>query len=336
VRVIFARISWMTFYKGSPDDIPRGQMAYVAERRGPVAERFNFRPIGNSVYGYVTQTHGTPYHLERIDSAAHDAEQLDGVLVVFVAARPSELGSGQFVVGWYRRARLYRDYRYAPRAASRQGSPYCCEAAVRDAFLLPTRRRTWRIPTGRGGMGQAKVRYFDPRQAWMRKILAQVAEFSGPSLVAEPEAEVEAIAAAAGESGHAGGQGFAVDARICRLVEERAVAVAKRTYSAAGYDVRVVGQPFDLYCRRKAASEKDVWVEVKGTQGTADQVILTHGEVKFYARRYPRTELFVVNSIRVENGTARGGKWVRYRRWRAAETLLTPITYWYRLPTRNS
>jgi hypothetical protein len=336
VRVLFARISWMTFYTGSPDDIPHGQMAYVVERRGPVAERFNFRVVGKSVYGYVTQTRGTPYRLGRIDSAARDAEYLDGVLVVFVAARPREFGGGQFVVGWYRRTRLYRGYRNVPRLASRQGSPYCCEAAARDAFLLPTRRRTWQIPTGRGGMGQTKIRYFDRRQAWMRQILAQIHEYSGPSLVAEPEAEVEVIAGAAGEAGQAGGQGFAVDPRIRHLVEQRAITLAKRAYSAAGYDVRVVGQPFDLHCRRKVGTGKDLWVEVKGTQGTPHELILTRGEVQFYSKRFPRTELFVVNSVRVNNGTAHGGKPVRYRRWRVRAEALRPITYWYRLPTESS
>lgn len=43
-------------------------------------------------------------------------------------------------------------------------------------------------------------------------------------------------------------------------------------------------------------------MEVKGAQATAHQVILTRGEVEFYAKRFPRSELFVVNSIRVENG----------------------------------
>jgi hypothetical protein len=185
-------------------------------------------------------------------------------------------------------------------------------------------------------MGQAKIRYFDRRQAWMRRILAEIQDYSGPSLVAEPEAEVEAIAAAAGEVGQAGGQGFAVDHRICRLVEQRAIALATKAYFAEGYEVRVVGQPFDLHCRRKAGTRKDLWVEVKGSQGTAYQVILTRGEVAFYSKRFPRTELFVVNSIRVENGAARGGKPVRYRRWRARAEALKPIAYWYRLPAQSS
>ena len=170
----------------------------------------------------------------------------------------------------------------------------------------------------------------------MRRVLGQIGEYSGPSLVAQPEAEVEAIAAAAGEGGEAGGQGFAIDPRTRRLVEERANAVAKRTYSNAGFDnIRVAGQPFDLHCRRSSGSREVLWVEVKGAQQTVDQVILTRGEVEFYSKHYPRTELLVVNSIRVENGNARGGKPIRYPRWRPRAQALRPITYWYRLPAGN-
>ena len=84
----------MMFYNGSLKDTPHGQMAYVVERRGPVAERFNFSPVGNIVYGYVTQTRGTPYRLGRIDSAARNADYLDGVLLVSWPHGPARLVGG--------------------------------------------------------------------------------------------------------------------------------------------------------------------------------------------------------------------------------------------------
>ena len=56
------------------------------------------------------------------------------------------------------------------------------------------------------------------------------------------------------------------------------------------------------------------------------------GSPEFYSKHFPKTELFVVNSIRVENGAARGGSLLRYCRWRARADALRPITYWYRLP----
>jgi hypothetical protein len=340
MRVLFARISWMTWYKGDPNDQPLSQMAFVKERQGPVWERFNFSPVEGRIFGYVAPSGGAPYQFGRIDEDAADSDHLDGVLLVFMAARPTEFGGGQVVVGWYRNATLYPTWREPKpgdrRFRDRKDWGYCCECAAPDAVLLPTPVRKWKIPHGRGGMGQAKVRYFEAGHPWMRRILDEIKEYTGASLVAQPEVEAEAVTAITGELAQAGGQGFAGDPRVRRLIEERAIALAKKTYSAAGYEIKVAGQPFDLHCHRRSGAPTDLWVEVKGTQGEAREVILTNGEVKFYSKRFPQTELFVVDSIRVENGAARGGKAVRYRRWRARPDALRPITYWYLLPVRNS
>jgi hypothetical protein len=340
MRVLFARLSWMTWYKGDPNDQAVSQMAFVTERQGPVWERFNFSPVNGRVFGYVAPSGGAPYQLARIDGGAANAQHLDGVLLIFVAARPPQFGGGQVVVGWYRNATLYATWREPNRHdrqfLDRKNWGYCCECAAHDAMLLPTTVRTWQIPHGRGGMRQAKVRYFEPRNRWMRRILDEIQRYTGPSLVSRPEVEAEATAALGGELAHAGGQGFAVDPEVRHLIEERAIALAKKAYSGAGYEVRVAGQPFDLHCHRKSGDPKDLWIEVKGSQGQAREVILTHGEVDFYSKHFPKTELFVVNSIRIENGAARGGSPQRYRRWRARVDALTPIAYWYRLPARTS
>ncbi len=179
-------------------------------------------------------------------------------------------------------------------------------------------------------------RYFEAGRPWMRRILDEIKQYTGPSLVERPDVEAEAVAAASGELAQAGSQGFVGDPQVRCLIEERAIALATNAYSAAGYRVKVVGQPFDLHCRRKSGAPTHLWVEVKGSQGQAREVILTRGEVEFYSKRFPDTELFVVKSIRVANGTARGGTPVRYRRWRARADALRPITYWYRLPSRHS
>jgi len=340
MRVIFARVSWMIWYKGDSNDQPLSQMAFVKERRGPVWERFNFSPVSGRLFGYVAPSRGTPYRFARIDRRAVGADRLPGVLLIFAAARPQEYGGGQAVVGWYRNATLFPKWRRPQpkdeRFADRKNWGYCCECAEREAVLLPTPLRQWQIPHGEGGMGQTKIRYFDPTQHWMQRIVDQIKRYTGPSLLTRREVEVEAVAAATGEGVLGGAYGLAMDPRIRRLVEDRAIALAKRVYSAAGYAVQVVGQPFDLHCRRKSGKPTDLWVEVKGTQGEAREVILTSGEVEFYSKHFPRTELFVVNSIRIENGAARGGSPARYRRWRARTDALRPMTYWYRLPVRSS
>lgn len=125
---------------------------------------FNFSPVKGRVFGYVAPSGEAPYQFARIDSGAADADHLDDVLLAFTAPRPTELGGGQVVVGWYKNATLYPSWREPQRQDRRFGErkdwEYCCECAASDAVLLPTPARRWQIPHGRGGMGQAKVRYF--------------------------------------------------------------------------------------------------------------------------------------------------------------------------------
>ena len=140
MRVLFARISWMTWYKGDPNDQPVSQMAYVKERKGPVWERFNFSPVKGRVFGYVARSGEAPYQFARIDREAADSDHLGGVLLVFMAARPTEFGGGQVVVGWYKNATLYPTWREPQRGDSRfrgrKDWGYCCECAAPDAWLL--------------------------------------------------------------------------------------------------------------------------------------------------------------------------------------------------------
>jgi hypothetical protein len=74
---------------------------------------------------------------------------------------------------------------------------YCCECAARDAVLLPSGMRNWLVPVGRGGMGQTRVRYFEPSRRWMQQILDQIDEYDGPPLVGDPAAEAEDVASCA-------------------------------------------------------------------------------------------------------------------------------------------
>ena len=242
MRLIFARISWMTFYKGDASDQPISHMAYVRQAEGPVGERFNFAPIQGRLFGYVAPSGEAPYQLGRIDPSAQGADRLDGVLLVFMAARPPEFGGGKVVVGWYRNATLYPDWRKPRRSDrylhNRKNWEYCCECKAKDAVLLPSRLRNWQVPRGRGGMRQAKVRYLDARQGWMRRLVSQIAQYRGPSLTQDPAAEAEDVAALRAEVVHAGSQGFALDSRMRGLIEERAIAVAKAAFGRQRFPIR--------------------------------------------------------------------------------------------------
>jgi len=83
-----------------------------------------------------------------------------------------------------------------------------------------------------------------------------------PSEAPEVVEAEEAAAAASGRPRPPASAGFRTNAAEIKLVEERAIELARRYYEADGWSVRELGKPFDLEVRRD--SEK-LDVEVKGT-----------------------------------------------------------------------
>ena len=73
-------------------------------------------------------------------------------------------------------------------------------------------------------------------------------------------------------------QGFKVSPTVRKAIEEHAVEMARAHYAAKGYTVRIVGKPYDLDC---SCDGSQVYVEVKGTQTSGEEVLLTPGEVRF-------------------------------------------------------
>lgn len=73
-------------------------------------------------------------------------------------------------------------------------------------------------------------------------------------------------------------------------------------------------------------------VEVKATQGEADQIILTKNEVELSRRCSEQMALATVSSISIdEDGRPSGGRLRVEAPWRVREDLLTPIAYYYDL-----
>jgi hypothetical protein len=129
-----------------------------------------------------------------------------------------------------------------------------------------------------------------------------------------------------------GGQGFSVDPRTRKVVENHAVSMAKAHFVAEGYDVEPEGKPYDLYCKK---SNEVLYVEVKGTQTDGADILLTPNEVDFANKNSSRMALFVVRRIKVSDqaGTpvASGGDPEVKRPWKPLPERLTPIGYSYRL-----
>lgn len=157
-------------------------------------------------------------------------------------------------------------------------------------------------------------------------------QLAGQGAEADASAVATVVKMAAGRS--RGGQGFLVSQAVRKLVEEYAVAWAIRHYEAQGWTVQDVGstESFDLRCTREDAKERHV--EVKGTTGIGETVILTRNEVAHAREWHPNVDLFVVTEIRVEGRdsdkpTACGGCAHVCLDWQPAEEALTAVGYEY-------
>jgi hypothetical protein len=178
--------------------------------------------------------------------------------------------------------------------------------------------------------------------AILPEVAAAVAEFDGEiatSATAQPEiAEAERdIATAAGRPRpprESKGQGFAVDQRVKVAVETHAMNAALAYFSALGEVTDTSrNHSYDYVVRLDGA---DWHVEVKGTTGSAEEILLTPNEVK-HADECPHLALFVLAQIKVsrtDSGEVNvsGGQRFLYHPWSLDPDRLTPIGYKYGLP----
>lgn len=104
-EILFCNVGWMQKYNGIKGDSIEGGGSYNESETGH--EVCNFSAIRGHVYGYVQPT-GQQIHIEKLGVEKKD-KCIHGVTVVWTA-RNSEIG-GTVVVGWYKNATVYREYR---------------------------------------------------------------------------------------------------------------------------------------------------------------------------------------------------------------------------------
>ena len=127
--------------------------------------------------------------------------------------------------------------------------------------------------------------------------------------------------------------GFRTNSAEIKLIETHAVNLARVYYEREGWQVRVLGKPFDLDIRRGA---EHLTVEVKGTTSDGSKVVLTAGEVRHHARAYPNNALVIVRHILLDRTTTpptvSGGLLHEQRGWSIAAEDLQPISFSYTVP----
>ena len=112
MNLLFCRIGWMSNYAGNIDKDPiKNGGAFNKTNIGH--EIYNFKSFNGKYYGYVEA--GGTIHIERINKSIK-SDYIDDVLVVWIATNPTK--GGQYIVGWYKNARIYKEKKYLPNEES--------------------------------------------------------------------------------------------------------------------------------------------------------------------------------------------------------------------------
>ncbi|MCY1075230.1 DUF3883 domain-containing protein [Archangium sp. miwbw1] len=132
------------------------------------------------------------------------------------------------------------------------------------------------------------------------------------------------------------GQGFSSDPRIRKAVELEAMRRAREHFQRAGFTrIEDVSrkESFDLHGKDV---EREVFIEVKGTQSGGARVLLTSSEVEFARCNKSKMALYVLHSMQVREVEgeviAEGGEARVYWPWDVDAGTLAPISFSYGLP----
>jgi hypothetical protein len=275
--MIFFNVGWMNQYQGEPGI--RGGGAWVG-KHGVGHEMYNFAPVRGVLYGSVQPPGGREINISRLGAAANDAF-VDDVTVVWVAKDPK---AGLRVIGWYRRARVFRFWQPPPPGAKRavrskrDQAHYLVSAKEHDCHLLDRESRTFPIPRNRvGAMGQANVWFAESPlgRATIRKV----------------ETFMRAVAAT-GRRGKRVPARVDVDRKVA--VELAAIRAVTAYYTAQGFRVRDIQRDnagWDLEATRR---RETLLVEVKGLSGSEPCADLTPNEFHHMQRRSKAYRLCIV------------------------------------------
>lgn len=329
-RLIFIRGGYCEHYDTRRDkSAPKGGGSYNDHATG--AECDNFRPFKGNYYVYTRALANQSLNLTRL-GAMPEADEIGGVTVVQVATRPE---GGQAVVGWFRGAIAYADFKRRPFPPWEVS---CFKAPADRAMLLPPDERIIPVPKGiPGAMGQSQVRYASDTSGrlllsdWMIDILREIKKREAARGVETPEQDSPLA-----ERNSATGQGRGLTASQRKAVEEFAMARAIEHFTALYDTVEDVHnrEPFDLLCSNRGARSA-LRVEVKGTTGDARTILVTSGEVN--SARTHRTTLYIASELTWADKAAALLNPTDWRqdvidRWAPTDHDLNPTAYEWRNP----
>ncbi|MGA8027898.1 MAG: DUF3883 domain-containing protein [Bryobacteraceae bacterium] len=278
MQLLFMNVGSMRAYKGlvKGDTISGG--GEYPKTHGFGHEIFNFKPFKGRYYGY-----GRPANdaiaLERL-GAPEGSSYIDAVLVVWVAK--------SHVVGWYKNARVYREWQPPPPGSKRLFRGHECGyyATALDGKLLEREARWLSVPRAKdvpGGMGRY-VWYAEGTQhePFLKKLFDLIGS-NGKTVQKTPGSKPGA------------GAGWQIDPRRRKRIEETAVREVMRYYRAGlGYEIK---DRQNEHCGWDFQAIKDgteLYLEVKGIAGHEISVELSANEYKHMKKHRSKYRVCIV------------------------------------------
>lgn len=255
---LFCNIGWMEYYEGlTPRDKIKGGGSYVT-KEGRGHEVCNFAPYSDKVYGYV-QPAGKQINIERLGTDA-DAETISKVTIIWTARHPK---GKTVIVGWYKGAIVHRTYQKfsgsSPLHKENGIDGYWIEAKSSNATRLGIDERTFEIPRGKGGMGQANVWYANPHKH--KPLLDKIAKLIDGEKVFTM-----------------GKRSRRTDPEKNAKIEKAAIRTTTKYFESIGYTMDSVEKDNRGWDLEAISGKKKLLIEVKGLSGEELSVELTPNE----------------------------------------------------------
>lgn len=153
MKVFYCRIGWMSSYRGCSTEKPLNGGSYNKDNIGH--EVHNYLGYNGRYYGFVEPGVNSSIHVERLGAEKND-DSVDNILVVWVSSNPNT--NGQFIIGWYKDATVYRKLQNVPEDAMsirELKTHYFYDVYSEKVALLEEKDRTFQIK----GMGHSNIWY---------------------------------------------------------------------------------------------------------------------------------------------------------------------------------
>lgn len=255
---IFLRTAWMKYYRGvTDDDIPKGGGSYV-DKNHEGSEAYNFFPISGYYYGFAQIQGNKTLWLFRLSRNAW-GDYLDGVTIIFFAKNP-ETG-GQYIVGWYKNARLFKSARELNHKLFDE-KYYITKAKTSDCYRVEADDRVFQVD----GPGQSNVwyaqeykdqKYFDVLKGYL----------SDPvNYIIKKKRRIKKISP------------WQKDAELRKQIEIKAMEEVYDYYSLRNYTVKYVHKENYGWDLKASLGKQTLLLEVKGVSGNFNVVDFTPNE----------------------------------------------------------